>query len=74
MCAVGGGKRAALHRNRIAIASIDYICIAMFFQSQVTREKERINLTIAVRVSNDTAMQDCEVRGRCLLPLYPQVL
>lgn len=45
-------------RYRIAIASIDYLCIAMFFRSQVTWQKERINLAIAGRVSNDTAVQD----------------
>jgi len=43
----------------------------MFFQSQVTWQKERINLAIAVQVSNDTAVQDCEIKGRPL-PLYPQ--
>jgi hypothetical protein len=40
----------------------------MFFQSRVTWQKQRINLAIAVQVSNDTAVQDCEVKGRCLLP------
>jgi len=45
----------------------------MFFQSRVSWQKQRINLAIAVRASNDTAEQDCEVKGRCPLPfLYLQ--